>query len=139
MVYDFEEFREMCGTKPSMIFVRGKALDTADRDFLISTAIQLKAYIHYGFMEDLHFKKTKPLEKTQLDPPPLVDDYDFRSGQKMGYFAYYRMKNGQWVIKSFKKNKDYDRKIYYSCSPIRDAITKANIKFLEKKGVEDDE
>lgn len=102
--YDFIEFIRDCSAGKAQ--VTGKALSTARLDFGLTTQRDVLSFIGSGGLErPVAANLAAPLEKNPFLPIEItVDSYDFFSGVKYGYLAYWRRPDGLWVIKSFKEN-----------------------------------
>lgn len=109
--YLWGEFFSACCSEQSaaLVFVRGSAMETAERDFNLTTQADVIDFVANDGCETPTYIRTEDLEKwSGGPPPPQVDSYSFYSGPKFGYLAFFQNPNtGQWVIKSFKKNDQF--------------------------------
>jgi hypothetical protein len=104
--YRFEEFVAACAGDPKGIYVRGEAMADAEKEFHLRTKEEILRFISNDGLENPKHRNTVPLEKNPEHPTPIdVDAYDFSSGKKTGYIAFYfRPGKKQWTIKSFKQS-----------------------------------
>ncbi|XDD41662.1 hypothetical protein AB3N58_10100 [Leptospira sp. WS60.C2] len=84
--------------------VRRKALGTSST-FGLRTEKDVANFILRGGLENLTFYNTTELDKTDEYPKPIVDAYNFTTGSRKGYIAFYFSNNGKLVIKSLKPDK----------------------------------
>lgn len=103
--YDIQHLISACETG-SVIFVTKAAQDDASAHFKLRTNSDVYAFIANGGLENLNHINTKEWEN---NPNPeteiMVDAYDFYSGKKQGYIAFFfNPKTQKWIIKSFKQN-----------------------------------
>ena len=103
--YTLKDLEAACAD-PSRIFVAANAQKDADAVFGLKTRQQVAAFIAGGGLEVPKHAATDPWRKNP-DPKTtiLVDSYDFYSGTRHGYIAFFHNpKTGKWVIKSLKQN-----------------------------------
>ncbi|TGN10568.1 hypothetical protein [Leptospira ilyithenensis] len=84
--------------------VQRKALGTA-ATFGLRTEKDVADFILRGGFENLVLLNTTELDKTDEYPKPVVDAYNFQTGSRKGYIAFYFSNDGQLVIKSLKPDK----------------------------------
>jgi len=84
--------------------------ETATSDFNLATQAAVIDFVGGGGCERVAYLRTAPFENWKgSPPPPNVDSYSFYSGPTFGYLAFFEnRKTGMWVIKSFKKNSNFD-------------------------------
>ncbi len=101
--YNFTDFQEACELRePKKVFVWPDAVADADTFFSLRPERVILDFIANGGLQDLEFINQKPLEsRRNVSNPEIVDAYEFRTGYKRGYLAFYRTKTGNWFIKSF--------------------------------------
>lgn len=104
--YELKELVEGCAAEPPKAFVTKGALETAVKDFNLSTQTAVLGFVGNNGLESPYFINTKPWEN---NPDPkvavAVDAWGFFSGTLHGYLAFFFSPITQkWAIKSFKKN-----------------------------------
>ena len=109
--YDLGVFVGAC-RKAASVFVAGGAMETARRDFGLNSQPEVVAFIGNGGLEHPVHANTAPWQNNP-DPsdPILVDSYNFYSGSRYGYMAFFRAPSANWVVKSFKANDRPDPRV----------------------------
>ncbi|MDY0391760.1 MAG: hypothetical protein RBQ88_12725 [Desulfobulbus oligotrophicus] len=107
--YKLDDFISACADV-NRVWVRDKAQKDAQKDFKLTTKIELLHFIHHGGLEDPRHYNTKPWEQNpDKSTEIMIDAYCFFSGLKYGYIAFrFNAKIDKWYIKSFKFNRDPD-------------------------------
>ncbi len=102
-LYDRDDFVEACRNRSAVPWT--DALRDADKHFGLRTRTALFDFIVNGGLENLTYRNTEPL-KTYKGPgaAPMIDAYNFSSGQKKGYIAFYKGFDGIWILKSFHRD-----------------------------------
>ena len=93
-----------CGSS-GLVWISGGALASAQSDFRLATADEVRAFIADNGLERPRHISTVPWEKNP-DPRQViwVDSYSFYSGPIFGYFAFSKGLRSKWIVKSCKKN-----------------------------------
>jgi len=109
--YNLDDLVKVCG-EGSDVYISHGALQTAGADFGLITQEEVIAFIANDGLECPVHANTA---RWKNDPKPsrhvLVDSYDFFSGPKMGYIAFFRSPDtGKWIVKSFKQNDKADQR-----------------------------
>ena len=86
--YMIEDLIRDCETPPTNVVVLKEALDTSWPDFGLLAQIDVVEFIANGGLVDKKFIHSEEYGQSMLTPKPMVDDYTFMSGKKMGYFAF---------------------------------------------------
>jgi len=109
--YELGDFVAEC-KEESKAYVSKGALKTAQRDFGLPTQKAVRDFIANGGLENPSHANTAPRENENepaKSTPVFVDSYNFYSGLKYGYIAFFRRDpSSKWVIKSFKANEQRD-------------------------------
>ena len=99
--YNFSNFIKACKSK-NKIVIHSKACEEACTYFNLRTEKIILDFIISGGLENLFFLNTKPWEQNPNKTPIMIDAYEFTSGNKRGYIAYfYNETTKKWFIKSF--------------------------------------
>lgn len=100
--YNFSDFIKACKYK-NKIFIDDKACEGAYKYFNLRTDKDILAFIINNGLEYLSFFNTKPWENNPNKTTVImVDAYEFTSGGKRGYIAFfYNGYTKKWIIKSF--------------------------------------
>lgn len=118
--YKLEELVAACGAHGAVVVGSG-ALDTAQSDFGLRTEVAVRDFINAGGIEKPGHLNTTLWEKNPNPNNPIwVDSYQFFSGDRFGYLAFFRGAKGTWIIKSLKKNEQPDPRFF----TMRDALAK---------------
>lgn len=118
--YDFNDFKRACGKK-SNVFVWKHAKENAAEFFNLKTEDRLLDFIHSDGLENLMFQDTETLRLEISDKGSIIDAYEFRTGNLLGYIGFYRSKiTGNWIIKSFKLS----RKMIFTIADTFDSALK---------------
>lgn len=108
--YTFNDFVSACKNGVGSVYVIKGAQETANIDFGLKTMASVIDFIGNNGLENTKFINTaswrnNPDKTTKV----MVDEYEFTSGAKLGYLAFFfQPKTGQWNIKSFKANNQPD-------------------------------
>ena len=104
--YLLADFVKACAVGKSKAFVVREAKLTAKSDFNLHTEEAILDFIGQGGMESLQFISSKNWEKNPHPSVPVkVDAYNFYSGLRFGYLAFFHGPvTDKWIIKSFKGN-----------------------------------
>ena len=99
--YNFSDFIKACKDK-NKIFIYAKAREEACKYFNLHTDKDILAFIINNGLEYLSFFNTKPWEQNPNKTTVImVDAYEFISGNKRGYIAFfYNGYTKKWIIKS---------------------------------------
>lgn len=100
--HSLKEFIDACGRNAIELWPH--IVDDATRDFNLYTK---KEVVEFIANTDFEFINSKELEKMKNVPPYMVDAYSFHSGNKFGYMAFFKHKNGKFFLKSFKLNNSF--------------------------------
>lgn len=103
--YDFQKFLRACRKKRNVI-VQPRPIEDGRRDFQLSTKEQILNFIGNRGWEIIEEESSGELSN---NPYPaieiIVDAYVFRSGEKIGYLAFFQSPlTSEWVIKSFHES-----------------------------------
>ena len=100
--YDLEDFIQSCRDNPKTIVVYYEAQFNARYQFGLNTKEELLTFIGNDGLQDLTYWNTEPWRLNQnKDKEILVDAYNFRTNQKLGYIAFMKLVKGNYAIKSF--------------------------------------
>lgn len=103
--YVFDDLVVAC--KNGTTKVHRDAIEDAREYFNLHTEQRILDFIVSGGLENLLFINSKHWVN---NPNPTnivkVDAYNFRTGGKKGYMAFFRAPTGLWLIKSFKLASD---------------------------------
>ena len=97
---DYELFRKVCSEHPEQIRLYSNILDDAYNEFKIKSKKDLLELIVNEELEKRCYHKTEPHTKLA---DTYIDVYYFELIKIRGYLAVF-LCNGNWTIKSFKKN-----------------------------------
>ena len=108
-IYSFESFKNACEYKENVMIWK-HALSDAREAFGLYPERKLLNFINNNGLENLRFQNSNELMKNPYKEKPLhVDAYQFTSGFKQGYIAFFFMHTKNlWFIKSFKLSEDTD-------------------------------
>lgn len=102
--YAWDEFFEACQRGEARVWY--PAIKLASQDFQLHTEDSILEFISNGGLQRLSFINRADFKAwTGKPPPPIVDAYNFYTGPKKGYLAFYQMPNWTWIIKSFHKDR----------------------------------
>jgi len=122
--YDLSILIRDCGQEGAVWVSRG-ALVSAQNDFGLATGDAIREFIADNGLEQPRHIRTGPWAN---NPEPSqvvwVDSYEFFSGSLFGYFAFFRAPTGRWVVKSFKKNEQPDRRFLQLKEPLEKLLKK---------------
>lgn len=106
--YSFDEFKRCCIENPMNVIPWRPAERDADKIFGLKTRSELLNFIGNDGLEELTFyNKSMYYDKLGNPLDIFIDEYEFKSGSKLGYIAFmYNKKIGQWFIKSFHRSKN---------------------------------
>jgi hypothetical protein len=100
--YVLADFITFCRRSPEKVYVFDVALKNAQEIFRLNTELDLLDFIANNGLEEIEPVNTKLWEN---NPDPTnkiyVDAYQFITGGILGYIAFFKNKNNDWVIKSF--------------------------------------
>lgn len=101
--YNYNEFKEACGVTGNVV-VFSNAEKGAEMYFNLYPKSVLLSFIYNNGLDDLSFLNTKKWEKNpDKENVIMVDAYEFRSLNKLGYIAFMKScVTKKWIIKSFK-------------------------------------
>ena len=109
--YNFADFLKACAN-PSEIYIPERVIQDAKRDFGLGSKQGILDFIVNGGLEKPSWFNCEKLDK---NPFPgieiLVDAYEFYSGFKFGYLAFYKNPK-TCVLKSFKKSNRVDTRSF---------------------------
>lgn len=101
--YNIMEFIKACG-EPNMVIVHERALNGAGY-FNIFQKERLLFFVSEDGLDCADFILKKPWENNPNKNVTIyVDSYNFFTGDKYGYIAFFKTPTGKWMIKSFKRN-----------------------------------
>jgi hypothetical protein len=105
--YKFSDFKRACKNKKN-IFIFPDAYKFADMFFSLRTTEQILSFIRNNGLENKIYYNTGPWKNNpDKKNPVMIDSYEFESGNKKGYIAFfYNKKSNQWNIKSFHLSKN---------------------------------
>ena len=109
-VYNFDDFKRACqlaceSKERKQVYIWKDAVIDADIHFSLRTESAILDFIANDGLKECRFINQKPLGSSDQTDPDIVDAYEFKSGHKIGYIAFYRAKKtGNWIIKSFHPN-----------------------------------
>ncbi len=108
--YSIIKFKDACKQGLTKVRVIQGAQKTAKTDFSLNTDKDILNFIGYGGLEKLKFIRTKLwMNNPEPKVPVMVDSYNFYSNMHFGYVAFmYVKRTKEWIIKSFKNNKEVD-------------------------------
>ena len=108
--YNLEGFIKMCRERTANFFIIRGAKSSAAHDFALDTDDEILDFIGNGGLEEPKFINRKEWENNPNRANAIwIDAYDFYSGPRFGYFAFFHSSITQkWMIKSLKKNKNPD-------------------------------
>jgi len=123
--YKFSDFKKACKDK-NKIAIHSNACKEACKYFNLRTEKDILNFIKNDGLENLLFFNTAPWKQK---PTIMVDAYEFTSGNKKGYIAFFfNTYTKKWNIKSFKLDKD-------SNDQMLQALEKSDV--IKKLGLED--
>lgn len=101
--YNFDDFRKACGEDPKNVIPINSVRQDANQYFRLATKEELLGFIHNNGLESLKFVNQAPWRNnTDNTLEIIVDAYEFRTLNKLGYLAFmYNSKTAKWIIKSF--------------------------------------
>jgi hypothetical protein len=109
--YKFSDFKKACKNKEN-IFIFSDVYKFADMFFNLRTKEQILSFIRNNGLENKILYNTVPWKNNpDKKTPIMVDSYEFESGNKKGYIAFFYNKNSnKWTIKSFhlSRNMEYN-------------------------------
>jgi hypothetical protein len=109
--YKFSDFKKACKNKEN-IFIFSDVYKFADMFFNLRTKEQILSFVRNNGLENKILYNTVPWKNNpDKKTPIMVDSYEFESGNKKGYIAFfYNKSSNKWTIKSFhlSRNMDYD-------------------------------
>lgn len=103
MAIPLTEFIEACAKGDTIIL--GNAETTAREQFNLFSKPAIRQFIGDGNLENIEFRESREFKK---NPAFTVHSYNFYSGKKYGYLAFFLGENQKWFLKSFKLNLDKD-------------------------------
>ncbi|MCK4943938.1 MAG: hypothetical protein KAS65_10190 [Candidatus Aminicenantes bacterium] len=97
----FQEFKNECKKKKNVIVMKQAKKDANDF-FNLSNAQHVLNFITNDGLENLYFLNKKRWEN---NPKPknkiMIYAFEFTTGMKLGYIAFFMNLAGKWLIKSF--------------------------------------
>lgn len=97
----FKEFKNECKKKTNVIIMKQAKRDAANI-FNLTSSQKIVDFIGNDGLEDLFYLNKKLWEN---NPNPqnkiLVYAFEFITGMKYGYIAFFKNLEGKWLIKSF--------------------------------------
>lgn len=125
--YSLNDFKAACRRKKRVIATKD-ALRDAEMTFNLKTQDEVLDFIGNDGLQDQVLKNRKLWEK---NPNPelkiMVDAYTFKNGGIPGYIAfYYNPLTKNWIIKSFKLNRE-------SSFPLWNALSAFDIRDIPKR------
>lgn len=109
--YDFDDLKAACGEKGKVTVWRPALRDAAEH-FNLRKESDVLSFVANDGLEKKKYINTKPLEVAP-DPKPPVDAYEFYSGERRGYFAFFfQPLTNIWNIKSFKPHSQGDDRYF---------------------------
>jgi len=101
--YKYSDFKKACRkNNRNNLQIINNVPEDGGKYFNLPTKNQILDFIYWDGLKNRIFKNTEPWKQNpDKNKPIMVDSYEFITGRKRGYIAFFLDKYNNWVIKSF--------------------------------------